>query len=98
VAKAIEAGQQVLAFDLRGTGEMREGESGNWSWLAGPPWPELLAGAGGSVSNWAWFAGRPWPGMWALDLCQAARFARRKLSAPSVSVDAENAYGWPALL
>jgi hypothetical protein len=36
--------------------------------------------------------------MWALDLCQAALFCRDGLSAPSVSVDAENAYGWPALL
>jgi hypothetical protein len=63
-----------------------------------------LRGAGetrapeGNVRNWAWFAGRPWPGLWALDLVQAARFCGKRLSAPSVAVDAENDYGWPALL
>jgi hypothetical protein len=99
VARALEAGQQVLALDLRATGELRHGEGGGtWPWLAGPPWSELLAEPGRSMSNWAWFAGRPWTGMWALDLRQAARFSREKLAAPSVAIDAENAYGWPALL
>jgi len=78
VARALEAGRQVLALDLRGTGE--------------------IAPAAGNVRNWAWFAGRPWPGLWALDLVQAARFCRERLSAPTVVVEAENDYGWPALL
>jgi len=78
VSRALGAGRQVLAFDLRGTGE--------------------IAPAEGNGKNWAWFAGRPWPGLWALDLVQAARFCRDKLSAPSVVVDGENDYGWPALL
>jgi hypothetical protein len=78
VARALEAGRQVFALDLRGTGE--------------------IAPAAGNVRNWAWFAGRPWPGLWALDLVQAARFCREKLFAPSVVVEAENDYGWPALL
>lgn len=38
------------------------------------------------------------PGMWAMDLVQAARFCRDKFSAPSVSLEAENSYGWSALL
>ena len=38
------------------------------------------------------------PGQQALDLLQAARFCRAELSAPSVSVDAGNRHGWPALL
>ena len=57
-----------------------------------------IAPAAGNVRNWAWFAGRPWPGQWALDLVQAARFCRHTLSASSVAVDAENDYGWSALL
>jgi hypothetical protein len=90
VARALGAGRNVLALDLRGAGEIAPPE--------------------GNVRNWAWFAGRPWPGLWALDLVQAARFCRdpgtarrvvadgARLSAPSVLVDAENDYGWPALL
>lgn len=78
VARALGAGRQVLAFDLRGTGEMGEPD--------------------GSMRNWGWFAGRPTPGQWALDLVQAARMCRDEFSAASISVDAENAYGWPALL
>ena len=78
VARALDAGRQVLALDLRGTGE--------------------IAPAEGNVKNWAWFAGRPWPGLWALDLVQAARFCCQQLPASSVAVDAENDYGWPALL
>ena len=78
VARVLAAGGQVLALDLRGTGE--------------------IAPAAGNVRNWAWFAGRPWPGQWAFDLAEAARFCREKLSAPAVAVDAENDYGWPALL
>jgi hypothetical protein len=57
-----------------------------------------IAPATGNVRNWAWFAGRPWHGQWALDLVQAARFCRHTLSASSVAVDAENDYGWSALL
>jgi hypothetical protein len=98
VARALDAGQQVVAFDLRGTGEMRHGEGGNWSWMAGSPWPEILGEAGGSLSNWAWLAGRPWPGMWALDLHQVARFCRGQLGASVVAVDAQNNFGWAALL
>jgi hypothetical protein len=52
----------------------------------------------GSMKNWAWFAGRPMSGQWALDLIQAARLCRDKFSAAAISVDAENAFGWPALL
>ncbi len=77
-ARALEAGRQVLALDLRGTGE--------------------IAPAEGNVRNWAWFAGRPWPGQWALDLVQAARFSREKLSVSTIAVEAENDYGWAALL
>ena len=43
VARALEAGHSVLAFDLRGIGEMRQGKTGGWPSMAGPPWPELLA-------------------------------------------------------
>ena len=78
VTRALEAGRQVVALDLRGAGEIAPPE--------------------GNVRNWAWFAGRPWPGQWALDLVQAARFSREKLFASSVAVDAQNDYGWPALL
>jgi hypothetical protein len=98
VRRALESGSSVLALDLRGAGEMRHGTGGNWAWKAGPPWPELLANGDASMSNWAWFAGRPWPGMWALDLVQCARFSRDTLAAPQVSLAAENAYGWSALL
>jgi hypothetical protein len=57
-----------------------------------------IAEGPGSVRNWAWFAGRPGPGQQALDLVQAARFCRRMLAAPSVSVAADERHGWPALL
>ena len=48
------------------------------------------------MSNWA---GSPaaWR-MWSLDLVQCARFCRDTLEAPHVAVDAENAYGWSAML
>jgi murein DD-endopeptidase MepM/ murein hydrolase activator NlpD len=98
VARALAGGRRAFALDLRGTGEMRHGEGGIWVWFAGPPWPSLLAEAGGRLSNWAWLAGRPWPGMWALDLHQAARLCREKFAASSVHVDAQGPYGWAALL
>lgn len=98
VARALESGRSVLAFDLRGLGEMRHGKNGTWPWMAGAPWTELLAGVDGSLSNWAWFAGRPWSGQWALDLAQVAVFCRKQFAASAVSVDAQNAFGWPALL
>jgi len=55
----------------------------------------VLADGDASMCNWAWLAGRPWPGMWALDLVQAARFCHDKLSAPDVTMEAENSHGWP---
>jgi len=98
VARALDRGQSVLAFDLRGLGEMRHGNNGTWPWMAGPPWSALLAGVAGDLSNWAWFAGRPWSGQWALDLVQVARFCQEQFGAAAVSVDAENEFGWPTLL
>jgi hypothetical protein len=77
---------------------MRHGKNGTWPWMAGSPWQELLTDVDGSLSNWAWFVGRPWAGQWALDLVQAARFCREKFAADAVSVDAQNAFGWPAFL
>lgn len=53
---------------------------------------------GGMLRNWAWFAGRPPAGMWALDIVQAARLCRDTFGAQSVSVDAQNRFGWAALL
>jgi murein DD-endopeptidase MepM/ murein hydrolase activator NlpD/dienelactone hydrolase len=98
VARTLAAGRAVLAFDLRGCGEMRHGKGGSWTSMAGPPYPEILASGEGSFSNWAWFAGRPVAGQWALDILQAARFCREKLGAPAVAVDAGRDFGWPALL
>ena len=98
VARALEAGHPVFAFDLRGIGEMRQGKTGGWPSMAGPPWPELLADVEGSLSNWAWFIGRPWPGQWALDIVQAARFCREQFGTAAAYVDAENFFGWPTLL
>ena len=98
VARGLDSGRQVLVFDPRGTGEMRVGDGGVWSQAAGEGWSELLGQAGGSFSNWAWFAGRPWPGMWAQDLVQVARFCQQEFGAGSISVDAQNEFGWSALL
>ncbi len=100
VARALDAGRSVLAFDPRGIGTPRQEKATEsyWPRMVGAPSPELLSNVDGSVFNWAWFAGRPWSGQWALDLAQAARFARARLLATSVSVEAENAYGWMALL
>jgi hypothetical protein len=100
VAKAIAAGQSVLALDLRGAGELgdRTAKASRWPRMAGASQPELLNKVDASVLNWAWFAGRPWSGQWALDLAQAARFARTRLGATSVTVKAENGFGWAALL
>jgi hypothetical protein len=41
VERALKAGRQVLAFDLRGTGEIAEGAGNfrNWAWFAGRPEP-----------------------------------------------------------
>ena len=36
--------------------------------------------------------------MWALDLHQVARFCRNQLGASTVTVDAQNNFGWAALL
>jgi hypothetical protein len=57
-----------------------------------------MSDGGGVVRNWAWFAGRPWSGMWAFDLLQAARFCRERFPDSAVIVDAQNRFGWPALL
>lgn len=97
-ARTLEAGRGVLAFDFRGLGETRHGKGGSWSWMAGTPWPETLGDSGGVLANWSWFAGRPLAGQWALEIAQASRFCRDQLGATSVWVDAENGFGWPALL
>jgi hypothetical protein len=90
----------VLAVDIRGVGEFcdQTAKASRWSRMTGASSPELLSKVDAPVFNWAWFAGRPWSGQWALDLAQAAQFARTQLGATSVSVAAENGYGWPALL
>lgn len=98
VARALEKGQTVLSFDLRGTGEVRSGKGGNWAWMAGKPWPRLLGDSGATWCNWSWFAGRPVPGQWALDIIQVARFCRDQYGVKSVAIDADNNFGWPALL
>jgi hypothetical protein len=98
VGRALERGDAVLAFDLRGTGELRSGTSGLWAPMAGPPWPELLGDSGAIWTNWSWFAGRPVAGQWALDVLQVARFCRARYRTSSISVEAESDFGWPVLL
>lgn len=44
-----------------------------------------------------WFAGRPVAGQWALDICQVARYCR-ELGFGPVTIDAQNDFGWAALL
>lgn len=98
VSRALQQGHAVLAFDLRGIGEMRSGKGGNWPWVAGEPWARLLAASNASWSNWSWFAGRPVPGQWAQDIVQVARFACDEFKVKSVSIAADNDFGWTALL
>ncbi|GMU21063.1 MAG: hypothetical protein AMXMBFR13_11570 [Phycisphaerae bacterium] len=45
VATALAAGHRVLAFDPRGSGEMKDGggRTRNWAWFAGRPWPGMRA-------------------------------------------------------
>lgn len=98
VERALKRGHAVVAFDLRGLGETRSGKAGTWAWMAGDPWNTLLNGSGASWCNWSWFAGRPVPGQWALDIAQIARFSCEQFGAESVAIDADNDFGWSALL
>lgn len=98
VSQAIKSGHVVLAFDLRGIGEMQSGKGGLWPSTAGEPWPALLGQSNASWSNWSWFAGRPIPGQWALDTVQIARFACDQFKVSFLSIDANNDFGWPSLL
>jgi hypothetical protein len=98
VTRALQNSRVVVAFDLRGIGEMRSGKGGMWPSIAGEPWSSLLGESDASWSNWSWFAGRPVPGQWALDTVQVARFACDQFQAKSVSIDADNDFGWPSLL
>jgi len=97
-ARALEAGHAIVAFDLRGIGELRHGKSGHWASMMGRPWSDVLGDSGGVLANWSWFAGRPLAGQWALDLVQLSRFCRETLGATSLRVDARTGFGWPALL
>jgi hypothetical protein len=56
------------------------------------------AEGGRRVDNFGWFFGRPSPGMWALDIQQAARFARETVPGSTVILDAPNRFGWAGLL
>jgi cephalosporin-C deacetylase-like acetyl esterase len=98
VARALQNGQVVLAFDLRAIGEMRSGKMGMWPSIAGETWSRLLGESDASWSNWSWFAGRPVPGQWALDIIQVARFGSDQFQVKSVAIDADNDFGWPSLL
>lgn len=100
ISRALSQKKSVLTFDLRGAGEMEceHADYSIWSSMAGEPWNSVAARVDGAFLNWSWFAGRPLAGQWALDLHQMAGFARSQLGATSVSVRAENGYGWAALL
>lgn len=98
VLRALQNGHVVLAFDLRGIGELRSGTGGAWPRMAGAPWSDLLGEADASWSNWSWFVGRPVPGQWALDTVQVARFGRDQFDVKSVAIDADNDFGWSSLL
>jgi len=56
----------------------------------------------GVLRNWSWFAGRPITGQWALDITQAARFARRQFQAHAKTKDlfivARHKFGYATLL
>jgi hypothetical protein len=41
---------------------------------------------GRRTSNWAWFAGKPWPGMWAMDICAAARALSREHAGTRIGI------------
>ena len=98
VARELARGRTVVAFDPRGLGGMRRRtKETDAPPAAGASWPALLSEMNGSPRNWAWFAGRPWAGQWALDLAQVARFCREKFGG-DIAIEAENAFGWPALL
>jgi dienelactone hydrolase len=98
VSRALKKGDVVVAFDLRGIGEMQSGKGGTWPWMAGEPWSTLLGDSDASWSNWSWFAGRPVPGQWAFDTAQIARFGCDQFKVKSVSIDADNDFGWSSLL
>jgi len=98
VDRALESDKIVVAFDLRGIGETRAGAASNWARWAGDPWQTLIGDSGGSWTNWSWFAGRPVAGQWALDIAQIARFSCAQFAVKSVSIDADNDFGWTALL
>lgn len=98
VSRALAKGHVVLTFDLRGVGEMRSGKGGFWPSIAGDPWPALLVESNASWSNWSWFAGRPLAGQWAFDTVQVARFGCDQFNVKSVSIDADNDFGWSSLL
>jgi hypothetical protein len=98
VSRALKRGQIVLAFDLRGIGETRSGKGGTWPSMAGEPWSSLLGESDASWPNWSWFARRPVPGQWALDTVQVARFGCEQFHVKSVSIDADNDFGWSSLL
>lgn len=98
VNRALKSGHIAVAFDLRGIGETPSGPGGHWARMAGEPWRTLLKESGASWCNWSWFAGRPVPGQWAFDMAQIARFSCDQFAVISVAIDADNDFGWPALL
>jgi hypothetical protein len=100
IAKALAAGRAVLVIDLRGMGELADptAKASRWPKMVGTLRPQRLSGVQPSIFNWAWLAGRPWPGQWALDLAQAARFARTQLGATTVTIAAQDEYAWATLL
>jgi hypothetical protein len=56
------------------------------------------AGGGRRLDNWGWFFGRPLPVQWALDIQQAAHFIGDRFPGTVVVLDAQDGFGWAALL
>jgi hypothetical protein len=87
IEKLVEAGQLVLAVDLRGTGETQQDKQGRLSGAAGLDWKDVFT---------AYLLGRSYVGMRAEDVLVCARFLSQEQPGP-VNLIAVGNVGIPAL-
>ena len=77
----VKAGKRVLAVDVRGTGETRQGKQGQLSGAAGLDWKDVFT---------AYLLGRSYVGMRAEDVLVCARFLRKEQTGPVDLIAAGN--------
>ncbi len=73
IKELIEAGQCVLAVDVRGVGETQQGKQGQLSGATGPDWKDVFT---------AYLLGRSYVGMRAEDMLVCARFLQQEQGGP----------------